>query len=81
MREIELQIANGEFVAFVDIPPYPNMGLPPIVVWGDRVFAKHETVDAAHGHPVYREIWMVVSFTASPGRSTTAPGKRPDPAA
>lgn len=38
MREIELWTQTGEFVAVVDIPPFPDHAMPKVVMWGSRVF-------------------------------------------
>ena len=42
MREVELWTAIGHeapaFVATVDIPPFPDKGMPQVIIWGDRTF-------------------------------------------
>ena len=73
MREIELVTSAGEFVAIVDIAPFPDRGLPDVVGWGDRVFRLHGTSVRHSGMPLYREGFGVVSFTPSPGRSAPTP--------
>jgi len=71
MREVELWTAIGHeapaFVATVDIPPFPDKGMPQVIIWGDRTFTVRETqpADARWG---YREVFCVVSLTPSPGK-------------
>ena len=50
MREVELWTAIGHeapaFVATVDIPPFPDKGMPQVIIWGDRTFTVRETQPA-----------------------------------
>ena len=72
MREIELWTRDGHFVAVVDIPPFPDKGMPDVVMWGDRVFhnnAGHQTDGSGKSMRwVYNEVFSCVSLTPSPGR-------------
>ena len=65
MREIELRTSSHEFVAVVEILPFPDKGLPEVVVWGERTFIR--TPDVARNRPVYTEGLTVLSLTPSPG--------------
>src|SRR5581483_10321938 len=71
MREIELWTALGhespQFVAIVDIPPFPDKGMPQVVIWGDRTFKSRET-QPADARWEYDEVFCVVSLTPSPGK-------------
>lgn len=82
MREVELWTADGHFVAVVDIPPFPDRGMPKVVMWGSRVFAlalsnppypqeselRTDGMWAIAGRWPYREAFAVYSLTPSPGR-------------
>lgn len=67
MRKVQLITKAGGFVAFVEIVPFPDAGMPDVVAWGDRLFARFAP------HPddarvwTYTEVFAVVSFTPSPG--------------
>ncbi len=76
MREVELRVADGEFVAVVEVPPYPDEGMPQVVLWGERCFARLDVegdvvvgwVPLVHrGRWVYGEASLTVSATPSPG--------------
>lgn len=66
MRRIELLTQEGEFVAVVEIAPFPDTGMPEVVMWGDRVFTRRgaQSTDTSW---VYVESFAVVSLTPSPG--------------
>jgi hypothetical protein len=68
MREIELRVSTGEFVAVVEIPPFPDQGLPEVVMWGVRTFLRTPEPKEAPGRPVYTEGFAVMSLTPSPGK-------------
>lgn len=38
MREIMLQTKEGDDVARVHIPPFPDANMPEVVTWGERTF-------------------------------------------
>lgn len=72
MREVELKTRDGDFVAVVEIAPFPDAGMPEVVMWGDRVFiselaTRHQLPDDSPARWAYREGCAVVSFTPSPG--------------
>lgn len=78
MRKIELwtedhtarnPAAVSEYVATVEIAPFPDKGMPTFVGWGDRIFHLNPAqVQFTNGSPwKYQECFAVVSFTASPG--------------
>lgn len=66
--DIELQSDHGDFVAVVEILPFPR--LPAVVVWGVRTFTLHTAGErpAEGALPVYREAFAFVSLTPSPGK-------------
>jgi hypothetical protein len=68
MREIELWTRDGNFVAVVDIPPFPDTGMPEVVMWGDRTFHNNAGHQTESKRWVYNEVFLVVSLTPSPGR-------------
>jgi hypothetical protein len=61
MNKIELRTATDEFVAVVELPPFPPEAMPEVVLWGSRVFK------LAGGPLNYREVFACVSLTPSPG--------------
>jgi len=72
LREIELCTSDGGFVAVVDVLPFPDKGMPRVVVWGSRTFwLDPERVQLERW--VYSECFAVVSLTESPGRPRTLP--------
>lgn len=72
LQEIELWTADVEFVAVVDILPFPASSMPEVVGWGDRVF-KRGCRPAKGERWRYYEAFAVVSLTPSPGRPREAP--------
>lgn len=72
MRKIELWTADGEFVALVEIPSFPDHNMPKVVTWGVRVFVCNQMYpDTLHPEMpwMYNECFSVVSVTPSPGLS------------
>lgn len=77
MREIELYTSDGGFVAVAEIVPFPDAGMPTVILWGERVFvvARGAVADdlartygpRGDGRWRYVEAFAVVSFTPSPG--------------
>lgn len=77
MRPIELWTealphsnrADRRYVATVEIAPFPDEGMPKVVIWGSRTFCLNpERVQFIDGTPwVYEECFTVVSLTQSPG--------------
>lgn len=82
MRKIELwtedhtarnpaagQDGKPHYVATVEIAPFPDKGMPTVVMWGNRVFHLNpEQVQYSDGAPwKYQECFCVVSLTTSPG--------------
>lgn len=65
MHRIELQTSGGDFVAFVEIAPFPPGREPDVVTWGIRTFAKRT-------RDLYVEAFAVVSVTPSPGLDKTS---------
>ena len=76
-REIELRASAGQredFVAVVEIIPFPDGRMPDVVPWGTRTFIqpspdKHPSTPrkSNEGRWVYVEAFVVWSLTASPG--------------
>ena len=70
MRQIELRTASHDFVAVVEIPPFPDAGLPEVVIWGSRTFSR--VPDVQHlDRVVYAEVFACVALTPSPGLPVT----------
>jgi hypothetical protein len=67
MMEIELRTDQGHFVAVVEIPPFPDSGLPEVVVWGTRTFLLARDAEPPTARVVYEEGFAVMSLTPSPG--------------
>lgn len=69
MRRIELftQGSEGGFVAVVEIAPFPDRGMPDVVLWGERTFMIARGLTGSHGRQIYREAFAFVSLTPSPG--------------
>lgn len=69
MREIELFTRDGNFVAVVDVLPFPDSGMPEVVMWGNRTFtAGIKTQPHDGGRWRFTEAFAFVSLTPSPGR-------------
>lgn len=65
MRDITLWTAKGlHFVATVQIAPFPDQGMPEVVLWGARVFRARD-VQPTDGPWVYHEVFAVASLTTS----------------
>lgn len=60
MRRIELRTGGGDFVACVEILPFPKG--PDVVAWGERLF-----VPRPGETDVYYEAFGITSVTPSPG--------------
>ena len=43
MKQVKLITLNGDYIAEVTIPPFPEKTMPKILLWGVRFFIKHET--------------------------------------
>jgi hypothetical protein len=67
MREIELRTGTHQFVAIVEIPPFPDRGLPEVVVWGIRTFLISVVTDGDESRSIYTEVFAYMSLTPSPG--------------
>jgi hypothetical protein len=89
MRVINLQRAIGsgrQMVAAVEINPYPDAGMPAVVLWGSRVFVHRGEHDSLERW-IYVEVFSDISLTPSPGLphdtrcqiSTPAPTAPPPP--
>ena len=75
MRRVELFVGSGEYVATVEIAPFPDKGMPRIIVWGERFFALR---NPCYDRPwAYEEVFTVVSFTPSPGLERQPPPAPP----
>lgn len=74
MREITLftEGSRGEFVAVVEILPFPDLGLPRVVLWGSRCFVLTTACDA-QDRPIFGETLAAISFTPSPGLALKEP--------
>lgn len=79
MRKIELWTEGrtplnpttvSEYVATVDIAPFPDAGMPTVVIWGTRFFhlASGNAQSTNDGSPwKYQECFCTASLTPSPG--------------
>lgn len=70
MRNIELWTSGGEYVATVEIPPFPDHGMPKVVTWGVRCFVNNKPYpDTLRPEKpwAYNECFAVASVTESPG--------------
>lgn len=69
MRLVELFTADDRYVATVEITPFPDKGMPRVLIWGVRTFVKRD-VQPLPGKPDpwrYEECFAFTSLTASPG--------------
>lgn len=85
MRQVELYTDDGRFVAVVEIVPFPDRGMPKVIMWGDRVFVRalqdppSQDFDPLRDRWPFREAFSVVSFTPSPGlprETVSGPGPK-----
>jgi hypothetical protein len=75
MRQIELWTAGGEYVATVEIPPFPDHAM-----WGVRCFVNNKPYpDTLHPEKpwAYNECFAVASVTESPGLPRWEPAPPP----
>lgn len=72
MKRVELRTDSGDFVAMVDVPPFPSRYDPCVVIWGDRVFVLDDEISGA-----YIEAFAVTSLTPSPGFPKPPPNTPP----
>ncbi len=79
MRKVELLTSDGGYVATVEIPPFPDKGMPRVVIWGVRTFVRPElSVEHTDKPWPYREAFASLSLTESPGLDRwTAPPPPP----
>ncbi len=68
MRKVELLTRIGDYVATVEIPPFPDAGMPKVVMWGARTFVCDRFYPELGEEPwPYLECFAAVSLTESPG--------------
>lgn len=70
MRKIELWTVGGEYVATVEIPPFPDHAMPKVVTWGVRCFVNNKPYpDTLRPEKpwAFNECFAVASVTESPG--------------
>jgi hypothetical protein len=65
MIRVRLAIRDGGHVAEVEIPPFQS--LPDVIVWGDRVFSFHMSmdIDGEMCRAEYREVFCYVILPAT----------------
>lgn len=66
---VALLTAGLRHVAWVEIPPFSDAGLPEVLLWDHRAFMRCAKFD--DGHWAYREVFVYVSLTPPPGIGLT----------
>lgn len=78
MRNIELFTTDNHYVATVEVLPFPDKGMPRVVIWGERTFLWDPSTYEYGDRPWrYHECFASVSLTPSPGLDRWQPTPPP----
>jgi hypothetical protein len=69
LRQIELLTEDGGYVATVEVLPFPDRGMPRVVMWGVRTFVRASSAPLPRAEKPwpYIECFAAASLTPSPG--------------